>query len=65
MLKLPRCLQIMAYDFSDQDGDYVEVPTVYGTRMWYPAYDAGARIHNNGWGSTDGYYDEATQGADE
>jgi len=55
----------MAYDFSDQDGDYVEVPTVYGTRMWYPAYDAGARIHNNGWGSTDGYYDEATQGADE
>ena len=57
--------KLMAYDFGDDDG-YLDVPDDYYTQLFLPAYDAGAKISTNSWGSSApfNYYDSSVQALD-
>lgn len=52
----------------DTGGSTVRPPFPYSTELFQPAYDAGARVHSNSWGSTSsnyGFYSVASQNIDQ
>jgi hypothetical protein len=55
--------QLMVYDFGDAAGD-LDVPSQYGSMLFKPAYDAGARVSSHSWGATLGEYYQSVHGMD-
>ena len=41
---------VQAFDFGNNDG-VLATPSDYDSMMYAPAYDAGARVFSNSWGS--------------
>ena len=51
--------KLMVFDFGDAEGSFALMPNNYYYQLFPPAYDNGARISSNSWGTSSGEYDSS------